>query len=72
MNPYQIFFDFFKNIFFPRIRRQLFYAETEAKFAEARAQIEKYKKDTPSAGRDDLKFTALVFKGKGDVSVCLQ
>jgi hypothetical protein len=42
-------------------------SEIEAKFAEARAQIEKYKKDARFAGRDDVKFAALVFRGKGDV-----
>jgi len=29
-------------------------------------QIEKYKNDERFAGRDDLKFVALVFRGKGD------
>ena len=40
--------------------------EREAKFAEAMAQIEKYKKDTRFINRDDLKFAAIVFEGKGD------
>jgi hypothetical protein len=40
--------------------------EKESKFAEAFAQIEKYKKDSRFANRDDLKFVALVFEGKGD------
>jgi len=44
-------------------------AEIAAKFAEAEAQIEKYKKDARFAGRDDLKFAAMVFRGKGDVEV---
>ncbi|MDR3013721.1 MAG: AAA family ATPase [Chitinispirillales bacterium] len=43
--------------------------EVEAKFAEARTQIEKYKKDARFADRDDVKFVAVVFKGKGDVEV---
>ncbi|MCL2100380.1 MAG: ATP-binding protein [Fibromonadales bacterium] len=41
-------------------------AEVKAKFGEAEAQIEKYKKDPRFAGRDDVKFAALVFKGKGE------
>jgi len=40
--------------------------EIKAKFAEAETQIEKYKKDSRFAGREDLKFVALVFKGKGE------
>ncbi|MDR3013535.1 MAG: ATP-binding protein [Chitinispirillales bacterium] len=42
-------------------------AEVEAKSAEARAQIEKYKKDTRFVNRDDVKFVVIVFKGKGDI-----
>jgi hypothetical protein len=41
-------------------------AEVKAKFEEAFLQIEKYKKDERFAGRSDLKFAALVFRGKGD------
>ncbi|MCL2845080.1 MAG: ATP-binding protein [Chitinivibrionia bacterium] len=41
-------------------------SEKEAKFAEATAQIEKYKKDPRFIGRDDIKFVAIVFEGKGD------
>jgi len=41
-------------------------SEKEAKFAEAMTQIEKYKKDPRFANRDDLKFVAIVFEGKGD------
>jgi len=41
-------------------------ADIKAKFAEAEMQIEKYKKDSRFAGREDLKFVALVFKGKGE------
>ncbi|MDR3011982.1 MAG: ATP-binding protein [Chitinispirillales bacterium] len=41
--------------------------EIAVKFAEAEAQMEKYMKDARFAGRDDIKFAALVFKGKGDV-----
>jgi len=41
--------------------------EIKAKFAEAEMQIEKYKKDSRFAGREDLKFVALVFKGKGEI-----
>jgi hypothetical protein len=40
--------------------------EISAKFAEADIQIEKYKKDVRFADRDDIKFVAVVFKGKGD------
>ncbi|MDR2579006.1 MAG: ATP-binding protein [Chitinispirillales bacterium] len=43
--------------------------DVAAKFAEAEAQIQKYKKDPRFAGRSDLKLAALVFKGKGDVDV---
>jgi len=39
-------------------------AEIKARFAEAETQIEKYKKDSRFAGREDLKFVALVFKDK--------
>jgi len=42
-------------------------ADIKAKFAEAEEQIEKYKKDPRFAGREDLKFVALVFKGKGEL-----
>jgi hypothetical protein len=41
-------------------------SEKEAKLAEASAQLEKYKKDERYAGRDDMKFIAIVFEGKGD------
>ncbi|MCL2100378.1 MAG: ATP-binding protein [Fibromonadales bacterium] len=41
-------------------------AEVKAKFEEAGAQIERYKKDPRFAGREDVKFAALVFKGKGE------
>ena len=44
-------------------------AEKDAKFAEAMAQIEKYKKDTRFINRDDLKFAAIAFEGKGDYEV---
>jgi hypothetical protein len=40
--------------------------ETETKFAEALAQIEKYKKDPRFANRDDIRFIAIVFEGKGE------
>jgi hypothetical protein len=40
--------------------------EINAKLAEANAQVEKYKKDGRFAGRDDVKFVAVVFKGKGE------
>jgi len=40
--------------------------EIKAKFDEANGQMEKYKKDSRFAGREDLKFVALVFKGKGE------
>lgn len=39
--------------------------ERTAKFAEAFAQIRRYKKDPRFAGRGDIKFAALVFEGKG-------
>jgi hypothetical protein len=45
--------------------------DISAKFSEAEAQIDKYKKDARFAGRDDLKFVAVVFKGKGDYKVKL-
>jgi len=41
--------------------------EIKAKFAEAEMQIKKYKKDSRFTNRDDLKFVALVFKGKGEL-----
>jgi len=44
-------------------------AEINAKLAEAENQIEKYKKDERFAGREDIRFVALVFKGKGDFTV---
>jgi hypothetical protein len=40
-----------------------------AAFAEASRQIEKYKKDVRFANRDDLKFVALVFEGKGNYEI---
>jgi hypothetical protein len=45
-------------------------AEIKAKFEEALAQIERYKKDRRFAGRDDMKFAAIVFKGKGEYEIC--
>jgi hypothetical protein len=44
-------------------------SDIAAKFAEAEAQIQKYKKDPRFANRTDLKLAALVFKGKGNVDV---
>ncbi|MDR2578444.1 MAG: AAA family ATPase [Chitinispirillales bacterium] len=44
-------------------------SEINAKFAEAEAQIARYKKDGRYADRNDIKFLALVFKGKGDVEL---
>jgi hypothetical protein len=41
-------------------------AEIDAKFTEAESQIQKYKKDTRFAGRDDIRFVAIVFEGKGE------
>ena len=41
-------------------------AEIKARFDEANKQIEKYKKDPRFIDREDLKFVALVFKGKGE------
>jgi hypothetical protein len=41
-------------------------AEIEAKFEEAQTQIEKYRKDPRFTGREDIKFAAIVFKGKGE------
>ncbi|MDR2579142.1 MAG: PD-(D/E)XK nuclease domain-containing protein, partial [Chitinispirillales bacterium] len=43
--------------------------ETETKFAEAREQIEKYKKDPRFADRGDIRFIAIVFEGKGGYEV---
>jgi hypothetical protein len=40
--------------------------EKETKFVEAVTQIEKYKKDPRFINRDDIKFVAIVFQGKGD------
>jgi len=40
--------------------------EKEAKFAEAFAQLEEYKKDPRFVGRNDIKFIAIVFAGKGN------
>jgi hypothetical protein len=40
--------------------------ERDSKFADALGQIEKYKKDPRFASRDDVKFFAIVFEGKGD------
>ena len=44
-------------------------SEIADKFADAEEQIQKYKNDPRFAGRSDLKFAALVFKGKGDIDV---
>ena len=44
-------------------------AEIVAKFTEAETQIEKYKKDERFKNRNDIKFAALVFRGKGDAEV---
>jgi hypothetical protein len=41
-------------------------SDIKAMFAEAEIQIEKYKKDPRFAGREDVKFAAIVFKGKGE------
>ena len=41
-------------------------AEVKAKFDEALLQIEKYKADPRFADREDIKFAAVVFKGKGE------
>jgi hypothetical protein len=41
-------------------------SEIECAFKEAEAQIEKYKTDPRFTSREDIKFTAIVFKGKGD------
>jgi len=41
-------------------------AEIKAKFDEAEIQIEKYRKDPRFANRSDVKFSAIVFKGKGE------
>jgi hypothetical protein len=44
-------------------------AEIKAKFAEAEVQIDKYKTDPKFAGRSDVKFAAIVFKGKGEYEI---
>jgi hypothetical protein len=44
-------------------------AEKDEALSQALTQIEKYKKDPRFAGRDDLKFLAVVFSGKGDYEV---
>jgi hypothetical protein len=41
----------------------------DSKFAEAQTQIEKYKKDARFTNREDIKFAAIVFEGKGDYEV---
>jgi hypothetical protein len=41
-------------------------AEIKAKFKEASLQIEKYKTDPRFVNRSDVKFVAIVFKGKGE------
>jgi hypothetical protein len=46
-------------------------SEKEMKFKEAKAQIEKYKKDPRYAGKDDIKFIAAVFQGKGEYEAML-
>jgi hypothetical protein len=48
------------------LKTQATKSEKEAKLAEAVVQIEKYKKDSRFANRDDIKFVAIVFEGKGD------
>jgi len=40
--------------------------EIKSKFDEAETQIEKYRKDPRFANRSDVKFAAIVFKGKGE------
>ena len=40
--------------------------EKKSKFAEAFEQIERYKKDERFVNRNDLKFAAIVFEGKGE------
>jgi hypothetical protein len=40
--------------------------EKNIKLVEASVQIEKYKKDVRFANRDDIKFVALIFEGKGN------
>jgi hypothetical protein len=44
-------------------------AEIKAKFKEALSQIEKYKTDPRFANRNDVKFAAIVFKGKGEYEI---
>jgi len=44
-------------------------ADIKAKFDEAEAQIEKYRKDQRFVNRDDVKFAAIVFKGKGEYEI---
>jgi len=44
-------------------------AEKDEALSQALTQIEKYKKDPRFASRDDLKFLAVVFSGKGDYEV---
>jgi len=41
-------------------------SEIKAKREEAQAQIERYKKDPRFANRNDIRFAAIVFKGKGE------
>jgi len=44
-------------------------ADIKAKFDEAKIQIEKYNKDPRFANRSDVKFAAIVFKGKGEYEI---
>jgi hypothetical protein len=44
-------------------------AEIKAKFKEASSQIEKYKMDPRFVNRNDVKFAAIVFKGKGEYEI---
>jgi hypothetical protein len=44
-------------------------AEIKSKFDEAEVQIEKYRKDLRFVDRGDVKFAAIVFKGKGEYEI---
>ena len=43
--------------------------EINSKIAEAKAQLSRYKMDSRFANQNNLKFVALLFKGKGDCEI---
>ena len=53
------------------VKTEAMEAEVKAKFEEAKAQIDRYKKDPRFVGREDVKFAVLVFKGKGEYELSI-